>query len=67
MQVYIDYVICLDCWHFKLHLKIYFKLKTNFNFQIFKVFTDSLWNKWQSKKKSERSDDSSCLIGFLRG
>ena len=24
----IDYDICLDCWHFKPHLKTYFKLKT---------------------------------------
>ena len=36
----IDYDICLDCWHFKLYLITHFKLKINFKFQIFKLFTE---------------------------
>ena len=48
----IDYDICLDCWHFKLHLKSHFKIKTN---------------KGQSKKKRERNYENNCLICFLRG
>ena len=62
----IDYVIYLDCCNFKLHLKSHFKPKTTFNFQIFKFFTGSLWNKGQSKMKRERNDENSCLLGFLR-
>ena len=45
----------------------HFKIKTNFNFQIFKLFTVSLQNKGQSKKKRERNDKNNCLICFLRG
>ena len=45
----------------------HFKLKTNFKFQIFKLYTESLWNKGESKKKRERNDGDNCLIGFLRG
>ena len=44
----------------------YFKIKTNFKFQIFKLFTESLPNKAQSKKKRERKDKNNCLICFLR-
>ena len=35
------------------------------NFQIFKLFTESLWNKGQSKR--EKNDENNCLICFLRG
>ena len=63
----IDYLIYLDSWHFKLHLKTNFKPKANLKFQILKVFTGSLWNKGQSKKKRERTDGNNRLIGFLRG
>ena len=45
----------------------HFKIKTNFNFQIFKLFTESLQNKGQSKKNKERNDKNNCLICFLRG
>ena len=40
--------------------------KTKNKIKIFKLFTESLWNKVQSKKKRERNDENS-LIGFLRG
>ena len=63
----IDYDIYLDSWHFKLHLKTDFKLKTNSNFQILKRFTESLWNKGQSSIKRDRNDENNCFIGFLRG
>ena len=63
----IDYDIYLDSWHFKLHLKTDFKLKTNSNFQILKHFTESLWNKGQSSIKTDRNDENNCFIGFLRG
>ena len=63
----VDYDIYLDCRHFKLHLKTHFKLKTIFKFQILKLFTESLWNKGQSKKKRERNNENNCLIISLRG
>ena len=50
-------------------LLTHFKIKTNFKFQIFKRFTESLQKKEQSKKNTERerNDESNCLICFLRG
>ena len=42
-------------------------MKTNFKFQIFKLFTEPLQNKRQSKKNRERNDKINCLIYFLRG
>ena len=48
-------------------LLTHFKIKTNFKFQIFTLFTKSLRNKGQSKKNRERNDENNCLICFLRG
>ena len=48
-------------------LLAHFKIKTNFKFQIFKLFTESLRNKGQSKRNKERTDENNCLICFLRG
>ena len=48
-------------------LLTHFKIKTNFKFQIFKLFTESLQKKEQSKKNRERNDENNCLICFLRG
>ena len=32
-----------------------------------KLFTETFWNKGQSKNKRERNDKNNCLIGLLRG
>ena len=48
-------------------LLTHFKIKTNFKFQIFTLFTKLLRNKGQSKKNRERNDENNCLICFLRG
>ena len=48
-------------------LLTHFKIKTNLKFKIFKLFTESLQNKGQSKKNRERDDENNCLICFLRG
>ena len=37
-------------------LLTHFKIKTNFKFQIFKRFTESLQKKEQSKKNTEREE-----------
>ena len=36
-------------------------------FQIFTLFTESLWNKGINKKETERNYENNCLICFLRG
>ena len=54
------YDIYLDWW-------LISRSKTNFNFQIFKLFTDCFQNKGQSKTNKERYDENNCLICFLRG
>ena len=41
--------------------------QTKNKFQIFKLLTESLWNKEQNKKKREKNDENNCLIGFHRG
>ena len=57
------------CYLFRL-LTFQTSFKNSFQtknmFQIFKVFNKSLWNKGQSKTKTEKNDEHNCLIGFFR-
>ena len=50
-----------------IRLLIHFKIKTKFKSEIFKLFTESLRYKGQSKENRKRDDKNNCLICFLRG
>ena len=49
----IDYVMYLDCWHFKLYLKTHFELKTNLNFKYSKFLLSLCGTKDKVKRKEK--------------